>query len=306
MGLISDAPVSLVRNGKHASSALLVLGDEQLEVELHHFTPEEAAELLTTSTNYRSTTKKTVAKYARDMSQSAWWLNGETIITNVLGELVNGFHRLEAAVESGCGFTSLWVKGVNARAVETMDSGRPRSIADVLRADDVPHASTIQTTLNWEWRYRQGVLSSQAQLPSREEQLSLYRSDPQGFVDAAALATRYRRSLPGPTSNVAGIYHIALEVAETSADVDPADVTEFFERTRAGVNLSADDPSHLLREWLSTKYQHTSSTPSSLHTAAVTVKALNLWMTGETVKQLKYSRGGRNKENFPMIGLGWA
>ena len=50
----------------------------------------------------RPLSKKTVKKYAEAMKKGGWVLNNDAICIDDSGALINGQHRLEAVIVSGC------------------------------------------------------------------------------------------------------------------------------------------------------------------------------------------------------------
>lgn len=83
----------------------------------------------------RSVSKATVDRYARAMSDGRFdGLNGETIIIDELGNLLDGQHRLWAVVTSGVTMPFLVVtpRGTSDEIIKTIDGGYARSISDFL------------------------------------------------------------------------------------------------------------------------------------------------------------------------------
>ena len=98
---------------------------------LEKITPNVATEYLGKSIGNRKTKIGKVQQYARDMKNGNWEVNGEPIVFNVAGTLVDGHHRLLACIKSGCDFYSLVVRGV-CEEVKTFDVGDSRSVSDIL------------------------------------------------------------------------------------------------------------------------------------------------------------------------------
>ena len=59
-------------------------------------------------------------------------LNGETIIFDVDGNMLNGQHRLHGCVESGVAWDAIVVRGIDPDAFRTLDSGKKRTTGDTL------------------------------------------------------------------------------------------------------------------------------------------------------------------------------
>lgn len=104
----------------------------EMHVTIETITAEKATEYLKVSRGNRSIKEAKVTSYARDMAAGKWALNGEAIIFDFNGCLVNGHHRLLARKRISVDFQSVVVRGVAPDAVHTMDTGASRSLADVL------------------------------------------------------------------------------------------------------------------------------------------------------------------------------
>lgn len=82
----------------------------------------------------RNIRKGTVRRYATDIKNGKWEMNGEPFIVNNKGLLNNGFHRSYAIVETNTPIVSVIVRGVEPNTYKSMDGGTNRNPADVLRA----------------------------------------------------------------------------------------------------------------------------------------------------------------------------
>lgn len=73
-----------------------------------------------------------VALLAKEMQEGRWMLNGEAIVFDENGDLLDGQHRLWAALDHSQTFETVVVRGVAPDAFKTFDSGMKRSAGDVL------------------------------------------------------------------------------------------------------------------------------------------------------------------------------
>lgn len=94
-------------------------------------TPEMANEILERNKNNRKIRLYVVDRYARDMANGKWEINGDTIVFDESGNLTDGQHRLMAVVKAGVTVDMIAVYGIPFSA--TKDIGLPRSIADNIR-----------------------------------------------------------------------------------------------------------------------------------------------------------------------------
>lgn len=102
-----------------------------MKASVEYITPEQATLMLKNNPNNRKLQPFRVAKLADQMKRGAWRTNGSSIVMN--GEvLLDGQHRLSAIIESGLTFPFVVVRGVPPEAFYTIDTGRSRTLADVL------------------------------------------------------------------------------------------------------------------------------------------------------------------------------
>jgi hypothetical protein len=80
-----------------------------------------------------------VARYAREIAAGRWKPNGETIKFTMDGVLLDGQHRLAAVALAGVGIETTVVWGLDPDCFDTIDSGRPRSAADMLAIQGIPN-----------------------------------------------------------------------------------------------------------------------------------------------------------------------
>jgi hypothetical protein len=95
-------------------------------------TPERAKGMLASSIGNRNLKQTKVMAYARDMASNKWMQNGESIIFDVNGVLIDGHHRLTAGMKAGVSFSSIVVSGVAPESTKTIDMGSSRTQSDVL------------------------------------------------------------------------------------------------------------------------------------------------------------------------------
>lgn len=110
--------------------------------------PKSAEHLLTFNhPNNRKPSDKVVQRLAKDMSEGRWRLNGEAIVFDTLGHLVNGRHRLNAVILSGVTIETAIVTGVDPDSLSTFDQHNKRSVvASANMAGIKPRARAFPTT----------------------------------------------------------------------------------------------------------------------------------------------------------------
>lgn len=120
----------------------------QLTSRVETITPALADLYLRYNINNRPLRKNVVQFYASQMKRNQWVLNGEGIIFNEDGLLVDGQHRLQAIIESGISIEILVVRNAPSDCFPTIDSGISRRASDTLYVDKIPNAIHIASIIN--------------------------------------------------------------------------------------------------------------------------------------------------------------
>lgn len=240
--------------------------------------------------------KANYAKILEAMSSGEWELNGEAIKIARTGRILDGQHRLMVAAENDFTFQTLVVYGLEDDVQDTMDTGKARSVADVLAiagyANSVSLASIVTGIIRKE-RYglRAAVYdgSSSYQVTARQT-LNRVEQEP-SLTELPNLAYQMRKS--GLNGKLSGILYY------TFSDIDQEDADYFFTKLETGESLERNDPILVLRELLLNLKSSVKGQVKTGYVAAVTIKAWNKFRSGEQISQLKFRPGGANPEHFP-------
>lgn len=101
---------------------------------LETVTPELAREYLSRASSTRKPDARAVGSYAKIMKSAAWVVNGQPVIFDTDGRLVDGMQRLTACVEADTPFPTFVARGVHGDTLHTIDQHRARSYVAVLEA----------------------------------------------------------------------------------------------------------------------------------------------------------------------------
>jgi hypothetical protein len=101
---------------------------------------------------------KAVATYAEIMRAGGWIMNGQPIVFDTEGHLVDGVQRLAAVVRSGVTITSLVARNVRADTLHTIDQHRRRSYTGVLESRGIRSAGPVMRTMSKLIRIENGAL----------------------------------------------------------------------------------------------------------------------------------------------------
>lgn len=164
-------------------------------------TPKTAQVLLNKRKKNRSMTKTKVQALVRIMREGRWQPNGESIIFDGTGCLIDGQHRLTACVNSKMDIASYVVhlspgNNDSKQVFSTIDTGKSRSGSDRLSIEGVKNpalvASTIRRVLRYEsnWERGGGYIGN-------DVILGLYEQRSRVYDDACAFTQTYSKDIAG-------------------------------------------------------------------------------------------------------------
>ena len=121
---------------------------------LQIITPEMAKKYLNDQAKNRKWRRDFVDRYKTEMLAGRWHVNGQPIIFDEKGRMVDGQHRMMAIVESKKPIEMLVVSGVRSGLESTIDMGKARTLGDVFQLKGVKNARLLSRTskliLVWE------------------------------------------------------------------------------------------------------------------------------------------------------------
>lgn len=267
---------------------------------IEEINPEKARLMLENNTeNFRPLNANTVAGYVKSMLRGEWELNGSTIIFHENGILLDGQHRLKAAVLSGVTIKTVIVRGVKVNAFH-IDKGKNRNLAQWLQYEGYHNAANLAATSRSIVVQKKGFWSD---IPGKGskcldiEALNLVYENNTRLQHAINQANRVV-GLTIPPSTLASIYYIATE----SGDAQVIDVADWFiDRLAKRDELSGRDPVYALIRILQNQTPTKQITPL-LKKALVTI-AWNKTLAGESVKSLRIRLTGPKKQPYPEIAI---
>lgn len=267
------------------------VGAEAPSLNVEVITPELAAEILAGGRRNRALRMNRVVQLAESMKRGEWELNGETVKFDADGCLIDGEVRLHAIVHSGCEVEILVVRGLPADAQNSIDVGRKRRLADILKIEGYVDTHALAATVNMLYRYRNGIRLDYAQktAPSVKQALQLIESEPD-IGKSVTVARHVTRSIGGPIG-IFGALHREFTM------IDPEPTAAFFDGLETGQDLNKGDPLFSLRRQMTRPRtdRRYILTPSAV--AGLTVKAFNLRRQGAKVTVLSY----KVNERMPTV-----
>jgi hypothetical protein len=244
-------------------------------------TPGRAAELLAHNSVNRVLRDSKVRDYADRMTRGEWRLNGATITLDSDGSLIDGQHRLAAAVLAGVPLRAFMVTGLEPDVRPTVDAGLMRVFADdlaILGVTDTLHkAAILRKAVLWDRTHGLAQLGGESVTRSLlMEQWPKYES----AVEEAAPAKRFVTGVPVTSGAASFMWWLSRRYSSS-----PEVIEQFFEIVRDGSQSPADSVVVRLRKFLDTPIYN----PRTGRRKPVTAKhevyylliAWNSWLGGE-------------------------
>jgi len=258
-----------------------------VRVSIVRITPAVASEMMKQNSNNRPLSKSHVKHFSDVLRRGEMLLNGETIIFDYDGFLLNGQHRLTACIESGVSFDAIVVRGIDPDAFRTIDGGKKRSTADALSMQGEVNATNL-------------AAAAQAFVAFVEFGGNIQCSTGGATKATPQLVDRVLIAHPGLRESVHAMRRSKLYDNQYGyllhylfSTVDKRLAADFLE-CLSGPHEDVGRPFVVLREALIAQGHRTDL---RRHRAAKAIKAFNAERTGARPKMLKFSAG----EEFPTI-----
>lgn len=268
-----------------------------LEYETVVVTPEVAEEWLETMGVNRKLSESNLDAITQAMREDRWHDDGTPIRFNTRGEMIDGQHRCMAISVTGKKQILLVVRGVEPKAMTTLDTGKSRSRADVLSIYDPSLVSltTLAGVVTIIIRWNRGIRSNAMRnaYVSNDEFIEYFAANRDALIEAATVGRRESAHHRGVTSQAVGL------CAWLFARIDKEDAEYFWLRLRDGAGLEKGDPILALRNFFIREAANSRQNLRADIAAALIIKAWNAYREGRSMELLRFKVGGAKPERYP-------
>jgi hypothetical protein len=248
-----------------------------MEAKFETVTPVLAEQFLHCSAPNRPIRKKHVQVLAGAIQRGEWKANGEAIIFDQQGKMIDGQHRCNAVIKAGRSIKSLVVRGVEKGSFETIDSGAKRSNGDVLAMEGEANANGLAAILRFIAEMTQPDVV--AGNPITTAQIRKTLGEHPGARDWARRYGKLQSRLGGGVAVCSVLCLIEERVGSLAV--------EFFERLVIGDGLSADSPILMLRNRIaSDPVVRAGASAGRILTRDLVIRAWNCHARGEKIQRL--------------------
>ena len=256
--------------------------------------PEKARDLLGSNIEHqRKIAKVNLSRIESDLLNDRFKLNGEPIIIGKTGKLLDGQHRLCAAVNTVTGFWSVVVRGVEDEYFHIINVGKGRSLADLLKISGEVNCNNLACAISRVAEYLRDASKlgqNKVSTVSTSEAMNILAMMPsirKSVADTCFISSTEVVSC----GRLAWFHCLAHEEC-------PDEAPEFFSRLQTGEMLKATDPIYLFRARMMADKQSNTKLPTR-EVLALLIKTWNSYIVGEQVKLLRWSQA----EKFPTINF---
>lgn len=247
----------------------------------------------------RTQKRPRIAQYATEMSNDNWILNCQGISFDTDGFLMDGQHRLQACIKSGCSFETVIGFGFPVKGFMKVDSGGVRTASDVFHMRGVKNSSQVVAALRWihsiniglrRGSTTSGASSAPFNLPTTEDIWGWHLDNRD--VETSLHKIKIIRNAHLMSNSAAYAYYVLF----ARLDSEAADI--FMTKVFAGVGLnSMRDPAYVVRTRLVENQSKTTGRLTQLEACCFLVKAWNATRQNVEIKVLRYGR----EEVFPKV-----
>lgn len=257
-------------------------------------TPAIAREAMEKNKNNRLLRQEKINLYARAMLAGNWDETGDSIKYNG-DNVLDGQHRFLACILANTSFRTLVVRGVPKAAHRSIDTGTPRTAADELRWVGCSDAAGTAAVLSLSWRWALGEQNNPRVRPSNGEVVEVWAADPAIVKSATQAARRQWEATHIPVSVTGAVY---LKLADL---FDQNRAEAWTAHLTAGTDYRAGDPALALQRYAMRVATIKAMRPRQIEWLAVVIKAVNGWLLGAAVQQLRWRTTGWQAEEFPVM-----
>lgn len=250
-----------------------------MQVATEIITPNIATEMLRHNKSNRTISRAVAERYAKDILNGKWKLNGESIKIAKDGTLVDGQHRLTAIVMADKKVSMLVVRDVEPAAIRTVDTGKSRSAADHLKIHGMTGNLTV---ISAAVRLIKGIEAG-----TLRRNLSLTSSDAIEFCEAhPAIFHSYDRVASSAAKIIPASVATALHYLFSRTR--PVQAETFFSQLTTGTNLAEGSPVLALRNrvLVTTANKRGNRTPEYVYCV---IRAFEAFCDGESLSRIHYS-----------------
>lgn len=278
------------------ASKKIVVAKSGAEFEILDVTPDMAREMIANNSRNRSVNNRLVDRIASSIVAGEWQFNAQPIQVAKDGTLLDGQHRLLACIKAGKSIQVLVVWNAEPASQETMDMGKSRTVADILRLRGYRHQNVIaalgrRVALAEAYGFTSALFAGQREVSPG----AILRTVEQ--LEDLPRYVNYAKSIAELLKFNSGLTGFLMWWLD---QIDRVDSDYFWDKLRTGENLHEGDPIYALRQFaLNRDPKNRGTYAHNIQTAGIVIKAWNRYRLGEPTQRIGFRTGGANPEEMP-------
>lgn len=256
--------------------------------------PLSAQELLDHQVKNRPLNEAEAARIAQSIDHGHWEPNGESMVLDQQGRLLDGQTRCRGVVLANRPIVVYVVHGVASKVFDSIDQGRARTGAHIAAILGVKNYALASSVASWALHYDGAWTMQHFRVPNRDIRTWLQKNGPEleqtiEEMSTVAPAVRGRKTIWLPSVSTFTYF--------MTRRVSPANAKTFLLGVATGESLAAGSPMLALRNRLS------GERADRFHQMAWFVIAWNAFTAGRKVQLVKHvpKKGGAGK-GLPRFG----
>lgn len=290
---------------KQGDIAVMEVNGHDYEISVMTITPESATQIVEKSdkvfTN-RTSRKKAVEAYCKDMIEGRWKNNGESIKFGKNGALKDGRHRMLALAKSGQTFDFLVVGNLEDEVEDTIDIGAIRSLENGIAFTGIHSEKNVSGILQLKEKFDKHVYFTDGSAATygltKPSLVDEFKANPDMYNRAAIYAKEVSRD-SGGTLTIREVGALYLHLTETLG-YDRDVVEKFFMKLvtspRHGKNIYSR-----AMENLGNRKQYT---VGQTERTKLFVRCWNSYVAGRITNSVRFTDGDWFNEPQPNVVIG--
>ena len=259
----------------------------QETISIEYITPEIASEYLKLNTRNRNISRNVIRIYIAAMKSGEWVFNGDTIVFDEDGLLVDGQHRLTACIYAKYTLKSIVVRNASKSAFKTKDVGKKRTASDILDIEGYKNYVALSAVAGMVYIWQSTgtiTIPCPERRPSTSDISELCKNTPE-LIESVNFTTAHTIIKKIVSPSIAGFCHYVFKNKNSEM------CDEFFKCFINGDKGYEGSPIILLRDALAFDLAATRKM-SKIHKTALIFKAFKQFSKKQQVKTLRIRMEG--------------
>lgn len=268
----------------------------RLTFSLEWVTPAVAAAVLEkANTHNRPKSVNALVRLVKDVLKGSYFLNGEPVVFDWNGNLLDGQHRLSAVVKTGVSLPLAFVRGVDPDAFPTFDQGKGRNGADVLAMLGNAQGVRLMAAIRWLRKYDDGKMETTETIEIRNSDVGAALDLYPGLNESVHYVRNQTAGLITPAA--AAFLHYKLTRFSSEA------ARLLFEKFYEGVGIVRPSHEYLLRRALENSGDD-HRVRAEIERCAIVIETFNRVINGTppSTNERTHIRWTFGRIPFPVIG----